>query len=180
MRRLALLLAAGSMIVATAVTPARAQQPQAAADAPSTLSLTVRVTPANAWKVVGDLRQLMNEGASSPAGPNLLRDLAGVISATIALDSGAVSQAPSTGIGVSSEPLARALRERGAGAAWDAWTSERRRIGGQAAGSGLSLEQTVTRATKALETHAAKARQGVDALASGLTALRETWVAHSK
>lgn len=181
MRRIVYLLAAGMIIAATTVTAARAQDPQPAKDAPATLSLTIRVTPANVWKVVGDLRQLMNEGPSSAAGPNMLRDLAGVIGASVALESGAASQAPASGIGVSSEPLTRAVQQGSVGAAMDAWTREQQRVGSQAADAGASrrLSEAAAGAAKALEVHAAAARQGLSAMAGELAALKKSWTPQS-
>jgi hypothetical protein len=160
-----------------AAAPVFAQEPAAPAEAPTTLSLTVRVTPANVWKVVGDLRQIMSEGPQSQAGPLLLRDLLGVISAEVGIDHGQRAPAAPSGVHVSSEPLTRGIRQGGFGAAKEQWTREQQRIGSQAAESGLTLERAVAGTAKAVETNAAKARQAADALASGIAGLKDAWLA---
>jgi hypothetical protein len=163
-------------IVLTAGLPARAQDPPAQPDAPASLALTVRVTPANIWKVVGGLRQVMKEGPQSEAGPLLLRDLMGIISAEIGIDRGGRPTTPAAGLRVSSDPLARAIQEGGVEAAKAQWTKERQRVAGEASASGLSLDDAVAGTARAIETHAAKTRQAADAIAIGLTGLKEAWV----
>lgn len=167
MRHLGVMAAAAAILTLTAG-PVRAQGTPQASDAPTTISLTVRVTPANAWKVVGDLHQMMNDGPSAQAGTTLLRDLAGVLSAAVAIET---IPPPTSGLRISSEPLQRALQQGGPKAAREAFTKEQQRLSPQTSAS--SFGQTAAAAAKALEAQAAKAREAVGAwLASAPTKSR--------
>lgn len=156
MRYLTSRLPVALLIVAVMVTPARAQDPPPPADGPTTLSLTVRFTPANLWKVAGDLRQMMNEGVQP--GQPLLKDLLGILTAEVSLERGPRPAAPSDGIRASSDPLVRAL-ESGPASAAQTWQQQRDEIGRQADTSGLGLAKAYAEAVKAVGEHTAVAVQ---------------------
>lgn len=156
MRYLTCRLPVALLIAAAAVVPARAQEPPPA-EGPATLTLTVRFTPANLWKVATDLRQMMNEGVQP--GQPLLKDLLGIVTAEVAIDRGRKPAPVSGGIHVSSDPLVRALESGGPAAAADRWKQDRAQIGSQAQASGLSLEKIYAEAVKAVGQHTALAVQ---------------------
>lgn len=155
MRYLTSRLPVALLIAAAMVTPARAQDPPPA-DGPTTLSLTVRFTPANLWKVAGDLRQMMNEGVQP--GQPLLKDLLGILTAEVSLERGPRPAAPSGGIRASSDPLVRAL-ESGPAAAAQTFQQQRDEIGRQADTSGLGLAKAYAEAVRAVGEHTAVAVQ---------------------
>lgn len=170
-------IATAALLTAVAAGPGLAQD---AADSkprssmpeapPATLSITVRVTPANVWKVAGDLGQMMRDGGRSST--PLLNHLLGIISAEMTLDRGAGPAIPSSGIRVSSDPLVQAVRKGGIAAAAKEWPRQKQAVANQTSAAGPSLDEAYAGAIRTAEQHAAIARGGYDAIAGGLSEMK--------
>lgn len=136
---------------ARTTTPGQAAAPASAGQAatpPATYSLTLRISPASLWSAASDLAQQLR--TSGVVGLPLLKELAGAMSAEVAVEKGAAPGAIS-----SQEPF------RMSSSAWFG--------GGKSAPAAAGVDANRVRevATSFAQWHAAALRSGCDALASG-------------